>query len=323
MMLLRDKIVLVTRKTRLEELVERFNTRKQAKFYIEHMGLDFSDYEQEHEVYADALRRLKRDLGDLGRKLQFIDWTYLPNFIFTPQDAVVTVGRDGLVVNTAKYLDGQPVVAVNPDPSRNDGILLPFTTETARGGVVRVLEERASYHTITMAEARLNDGQRLLAFNDFYVGQRTHVSSRYSLSWHGKTERQSSSGVLVSTGAGSTGWLSSTQNMAQAVSGLLLNGQAPSLPRLRLAWDDPRLAFVVREPFRSRASDVRLTAGLIDAGEELRLESHMPEGGVIFSDGVEADTLAFNAGAVAVVRAADKRTRLVAAEGKGGREHAR
>jgi NAD kinase len=323
MMLLRDKLVIVTRKTRLEELVERFNTRKQAKFYIEHMGLDFSDYEQEHEVYADAVRRLKHDLGDLGRKLQFIDWAYLPNFIFTPQDAVVTVGRDGLVVNTAKYLDGQPVVAVNPDPSRNDGILLPFTTATAREGVVRALEDRASYHTITMAEARLNDGQRLLAFNDFYVGQRTHVSSRYSLCWHGKTERQSSSGVLVSTGAGSTGWLSSMQNMAQAVSGLLLDGHAPSLPRLRLGWDDPRLAFVVREPFRSRASDVRLAAGLIDAGEELRLESHMPEGGVIFSDGVEADTLAFNSGAVAVVRAADKKTRLVAAEAKEGRQDAR
>jgi hypothetical protein len=287
------------------------------------MGLDFSDYEEEHEVYTDAVRRLKHDLGDLGRKLQFIDWTYLPNFIFTPNDAVVTVGRDGLVVNTAKYLDSHPIVAVNPDPSRNDGTLLPFTTETARDGVVRVLEEKASYHTITMAEARLNDGQRLLAFNDFYLGQRTHVSSRYSLSWHGKTERQSSSGVLVSTGAGSTGWLSSTQNMAQAVSGLLLNGEAPSLPRLRLAWDDPRLAFVVREPFRSRASDVRLTAGLIGAGEVLRLESHMPEGGVIFSDGVEADTLAFNSGAVAVVRAAEKKTQLAAAEVKEGRQHAR
>jgi NAD kinase len=311
MMLLRDKLVIVTRKTRLEELVERFNTRKQAKFYIEHMGLDFSEYEEEHEVYADAVRRLKHDLGDLGRKLQFIDWTYLPNFIFTPHDAVVTVGRDGLVVNTAKYLDGQPVVAVNPDPSRNDGILLPFTTDTAREGVARVLEERASYHRITMAEARLNDGQRLLAFNDFYVGQRTHVSSRYSLSWHGKTERQSSSGVLVSTGAGSTGWLSSTRNMAQAVSGLLLNGEAPSLPRLRLAWDDPRLAFVVREPFRSRASDVRLTAGLIDAGEELRLESHMPEGGVIFSDGVEADRLDFNSGTEARIGIAERQGRLI------------
>jgi hypothetical protein len=111
--------------------------------------------------------------------------------------------------------------------------------------------------------------------------------------------------------------------MAQAVARLLLDGEAPPLPRLRLTWDDPRLAFVVREPFRSRASNVRLTAGLIGEGEELWLESHMPEGGVLFSDGVEADTLAFNAGAVAVVRAADKKTRLVAAEGKEARRHAR
>jgi NAD kinase len=308
-----DKIVIVTRKTRLEELVERFNTRKQAQFYIEHMGLDFSDYEQEHEAYAAAVRRLRHELEPFERKLQFIDWTFLPNFVFAQTDLVVTVGRDGLVVNTAKYLDGQPIVAVNPDPARNDGILLPFSPETAPGGVRRLLDNKASYHAITMAEVRLNDGQRLLAFNDFYLGQRTHVSARYSLTWRRQTERQSSSGVLVSTGAGSTGWLSSAQNMAAAVSGLLLEHPV-DLPRLRLGWDDPRLAFVVREPFRSKASEVRLTAGLLDPGEELRFESHMPDGGVIFSDGVEADALAFNAGAVAVVRAANRQTRLVAAQ---------
>jgi hypothetical protein len=164
-----------------------------------------------------------------------------------------------------------------------------------------------------MAEVHLNDGQRLLAFNDFYIGQRTHISSRYSLTWHEQTERQSSSGVLVSTGAGSTGWFSSTQNMARAVSGLLLGDHAPDLPTLRLEWEDPRLAFVVREPFRSRASDVKLTAGLVEEGDELRIESHMPDGGVIFSDGVEADALQFNSGNVATIRAADRKARLVAA----------
>jgi hypothetical protein len=119
--------------------------------------------------------------------------------------------------------------------------------------------------------------------------------------------------VLVSTGAGSTGWLSSTQHMAAAVSRLLLHDKAPRLPTLRLGWDDPRLAFVVREPFRSKVTGVELAAGLLEPGEELRLESYMPEGGVIFSDGVEADALAFNSGAVATVRAAERQTRLVAA----------
>ena len=93
----------------------------------------------------------------------------------------------------------------------------------------------------------------------------------------------------------------------------MLKDRAPALPRLRLAWDDPRLVFVVREPFLSRSSDVKLAAGVLEAGEELRFESLMPEGGVIFSDGVEADAVAFNAGAVATVRAAARQTRLVAA----------
>jgi len=315
-MLLRAKIVIVTRKTRLEELVERFNTREQAKFYIEHMGLDFADYDREHATYLEALRSLRRDLDSLGRKLQVIDRGFLPNFCFSPGDVIVTVGQDGLVVNTAKYLHGQPIVAVNPDPARYDGILLPFTAREAPFGVARTINDQAAYHRITMAEVSLNDGQRLLACNDFLIGQRTHVSSRYRMTWRKRTEEQSSSGVLISTGAGSTGWLSSTQNMAAALAGFLCRSRhekPPPMPRLQMKWDDPRLAFVVREPFRSRATGINLAAGMLEAGEELTLESRMPEGGVIFSDGIEADALAFNSGAVATVRTAQQQTLLVMA----------
>lgn len=306
-----DKIVVVTRRTRLEELVDRFNTLPQARFYIQHMGLDFTDYESEHETFTASARRVVRELDQLGRKVQRIDWTFLPSFVFQPQDAVVVLGRDGLVVNTAKYLNGQPIVAVNPDPSRIDGLLVRFAPSQVGRVLARTLAGAADVDEVTMAEVALNDGQRLLAFNDFYIGQRTHVSSRYALTWNGATERQSSSGVLVTTGAGSTGWFSSTQHMARAVS-RMLNERTPELPTLRLDWNDPRLAFVVREPFQSRSSQVNLTAGLIDEGATLRLESLMPEGGVIFSDGVEADTLAFNSGSVATLRASDRKARLIA-----------
>jgi len=307
-----EKLVVVTQKTRLEGLVERFNTRDQAKFYLEHMGLSFADYDREHETYARAVQSLRRQLDGLLPKMQLVERSFLPTFLFAPKDLVLTVGRDGLVVNTAKYLDGQQVVAVNPDPGRNDGVLLPFLPAQARAAVTRVLDGKARCHEITMAEVRLNDGQHLLAFHDFFAGQRTHLSARYGLSWRGRSEEQSSSGVLVTTGAGSTGWFSSVQNMAASVSGLLLGEKAPELPRLRMRWGDRRLAWVVREPFLSRASGVKLGAGLLEEGEELLLESHMPEGGVIFSDGVEADALAFNAGAVASVRTSERRTRLVA-----------
>ena len=80
---------------------------------------------------------------------------------------------------------------------------------------------------------------------------------------------------------------------------------------MTLAWEDPRLVFVVREPFVSRHSRAGIVMGMIEAGHELVLESRMPSGGVIFSDGVEADFLDFNSGAIARIRAANRKAHLV------------
>jgi len=304
-----ERIVVVTRKTRLEGLVERFNTKAQARFYIERSEGDFDQYQVEHDVYADALGRLRRQL-DLGLKLQFVDRSFLPTLMLTEHDLVVTVGQDGLVANVAKYVAGQPIVAVNPDPARFDGILLPFAVDEARRAVAAVVEGAARERRVTLARARLADGQRLLAFNDLYIGVRSHTSARYRLTWQGTSEKQSSSGIIVSTGAGSTGWLSSVVTMADAVAAFL-GGTERLHPELRLPWDTDRLVFVVREPFVSRHSTAEVVAGMLEPGAALTLESAMPTGGVIFSDGVEADFLDFNAGAVVEVGAAEDRVRLV------------
>ena len=337
-----EKIVVVTRRTRLEELVARFNTRDQARFYIEHAGADFGSYQAEHDSYQHAVGRLMSQIASLGRT-HLIERSFLPNYLFSDKDLVVTVGQDGLVVNTAKYLDGQPIVAVNPDPDRIDGILLPFRVEHAPAAILRVMEGKAVVRRIVMAQAQLNDGQRMLAFNDLFIGVRTHTSARYVLSFAGRSEPQSSSGIIVSTGAGSTGWLSSLFNMAAGV-GRLLSGaeryaeygqyqrgakelvlsgaEGPVLSEaegpvlsgaegIRLDWEAEQLVFVVREPFVSKTSAAGLAAGVITPGNELVLESRTPEGGVIFSDGVEADYLGFNAGAIARVGIAGRRTHLV------------
>ena len=304
-----DKVVVVTRKTRLVELVERFNTRAQAKFYIEHAGGDFTEYEREDAAYRQALERVRRAV-DVGLKVQVLDRELVPTYTFLPGDAVVTLGQDGLVANTAKYAAGQPIVAVNPDPARFDGVLLPFLPEQAHAALARVLEGRHRARAVTLAEARLADGQRLLAFNELFVGARTHVSARYRLRWKTATEPQSSSGVLISTGAGSTGWLSSVYQMVSGVAAF--TGAAPVRP-LRLDWEDRRLVFVVREPFVSRHSEAKIVTDVIGPGERLVIESTMPAGGVIFSDGIEADYLAFDSGATTSIGAAPETANLVVA----------
>ncbi|MEI7844725.1 MAG: NAD+ kinase [Chloroflexota bacterium] len=304
-----EKIVLVTRKTRLDGLVERFNTRGQAKFYLEHAGGDFSYYEHEHETYYAAVAALRAELSQIV-KFQEIERGFLPNFVFAETDMVVTIGIDGLVVNTAKYLNGQPIIAVNPDPAKIDGVLLPFSVESATVAARQVLKNQFKTRQISMAQACLNDGQSLLAFNDLFVGVHSHTSARYLIRSADKEEHHSSSGVIISTGVGSTGWLSSLFNMANGLlAGFSQDGE--SIPPLQLDWEADQLVFVVREPFASKTSAATITCGRISPQSPLTIESEMPVGGVIFSDGVESDFLAFNAGAIASIKLADKKTHLV------------
>lgn len=306
-----EKIVLVTRKTRLEGLIERFNTLGQAKFYIEHSGGDFALYEREHQTYVRALEKLRSALQRLT-KLHEIERSFLPNFLFAPEDVVVTIGIDGLVVNTAKYLNGQPIVAVNPDPAHVDGILLPFTVGTATPAVQKVLAGQMNVRQISMAEARLNDGQSLLAFNDLFIGARTHISARYTIRLQDRAEHHSSSGIIVSTGVGSTGWLSSLFNMANGMFEVFSQDKwEQALPPLRLQWESDQLVFVVREPFISKTSNAEIVSGLVTPQTPLVLESEMADSGVIFSDGVEADFIPFNSGTIATINLAKKKTNLV------------
>jgi NAD kinase len=302
-----EKVVLVTRKTRLAELVERFNTQAQAKFYIEHAGGDFREYEREDDAYRKATEIVRRSV-EVGLKVQLVDRGLIPPFTFLPQDIVVTLGQDGLVANTAKYVGSQPIVAVNPDPERFDGILLPFLPEQVHAVIEKVAEQRYRVRPVTLAEATTSDGQRLLAFNDLFIGAQSHVSARYRIKWKGKAEPQSSSGVLVATGAGSTGWMSSVFNMAAGVEGL--TGE-PTMKPMYFPWEDRRLLFVVREPFVSRHSKADVVAGWIEAKQTLELESQMPSGGVIFSDGIESDYVQLNSGTQVTVGAAAESAQLV------------
>ncbi|HEX2996310.1 MAG TPA: hypothetical protein VHP14_15905, partial [Anaerolineales bacterium] len=293
-----EKLILVTRKTRLEGLIERFNTLAQAKFYIDHSGGNFSLYEEEQARYVQALGMLRASLQQLA-KLQEIERSFLPNFIFTPSDLVVTIGIDGLVVNTAKYLNGQPVIAVNPDPEHIDGVLLPFDVRSAVPAVQNTIKGHMRIRQISMAETTLNDGQSLLAFNDFFVGAKSHISARYAIRFGEQEEHHSSSGIIISTGIGSTGWLSSLFNMANGMYEVFApsgheNPELQALPPLRMKWESDRLVFVVREPFVSKTSGAELVGGLVTPEFPLVIESEMAEGGVIFSDGVEADFLPFN-----------------------------
>lgn len=326
-----NKIVLIIRPTRLSELTARFNTVAQARFYVEHLGADFSDYEREDEGYRRALAEASRRLESLGR-LQVVERRFLSNYVFGPDDVIVALGQDGLVANTLKYLQGQPVVGVNPDPSRWDGQLLPFTVGDLDKVMPEVFRRGRPTRFVTMAQAKLNNGQTMDAVNDLFIGPKTHGSARYHIQLGPIAEDHSSSGIIVSTGLGSTGWLKSlltgaaaiTQSAGttlarQTVGELPLDDRSPPGPKpprqltvkSSFAWDANFLFFTVREPFPSKTTAASLVFGKITPNQPLTLVSHMAEHGVIFSDGIEQDFVEFNSGARAVITVASRQGTLV------------
>lgn len=297
-----ENAVIITNKTRLESLIERFNTKAQAKFYIEHSGGDFSDYEQEHLIFKNSLSVIVEKMSE-HFKCKVIDRSFLPNYIFTEKDLPVVLGQDGLVANTAKYVGGLPIFAINPDESRYDGVLLPYCIDDFAEEIPQIIHERFSCDDITMAKATLNDGQTLLAFNDFFIGPASHISARYNIKLGKKSENQSSSGIIVSTGAGSTGWLSSICNQ--------VSGMSKQSTKINMTWDQDELFFVVREPFESKYSKASIVSGYIDEAHPLVVESFMPQKGVIFSDGIEKDYLNFNSGAIVKIGLADTKAHII------------
>ncbi len=148
-----------------------------------------------------------------------------------------------------------------------------------------------------MAEARLDDGQSLLALNEIFVGHRSHQSARYRLSRDGQVEEQSSSGIIVATGTGATGWARSIMESR----------------RITLELDPVarELGFFVREPWPSATTGTALSAGRLGDGAALEVLSHMQSGGVVFADGIEADHLGFDWGRRLEVRVAERRLNLV------------
>ena len=294
-MTLAPRIVTVHRRTELDELLARHGTRGQAEFFLASRGKAIDEVDERHEVLRQALEGVAR-ATPLDWRRADVERADLDRFLFTPDDVIVVVGQDGLVANVAKYLDGQPVIGINPEPGRNPGVLVAHPPSSVETLLAAIESRSAQFELRTMVEAALDDGQRLVALNEIFVGHPSHQSARYRLFAGDAGERQSSSGLIASTGTGATGWCRSIWQ--QSHSGL-------ELPRP----DENRLAWFVREAWPSPATGTTLVEGELRPGDELRIVAET-DGLVAFGDGIESDRLTFGWGQEARLRVAGERLRL-------------
>jgi hypothetical protein len=227
--------------------------------------------------------------------------------MFDSKDIILVYGPDGLVVNTLKYLDNQALVGISS--LTNKGLLVPFTLNDVNQVIEDVLKDNRVIEEVTILKATLQDGQTLYALNDFYIGSNTHISSYYEIVINGKAESQASSGIIISSPLGSTGWLKSILAGAYSVvSYFNPNLHKPS--ELMLNKNAKKLVYTVREPFKSDHTSIDNTFGVLSDEDSLKIISSMPTGGVVFSDGIISDYLEFNAGSILSIEISDRTGKL-------------
>jgi len=304
---LRRRAVVVHRRTELDELLDRHGTRGQAEFFLRTRGRTLADVQRRHDTLAAARDAVVAALP-AGWARADVERADLSRFLVAPEDVVVVVGQDGLVANVAKYLHGQPVVGVDPEPGANAGVLVRHSvaaaarllggldtappTGTAAPDRVALLPVDA----LTTVRAELDDGQRLTALNEVFVGHPSHQSARYALRCAAGEERQSSSGLLVATGTGATGWWAS---LAHDRGGRTAPGRS-----------DDRLGWFVREAWPSPGTGTSLTEGTVEPGDAVAL-TVASDRLVVFGDGMEDDRLVATWGQTVSVRAGEEPLRLV------------
>jgi NAD kinase len=297
-MTLAPRVVVVRRRTELDELLDRHGTRGQAEFFLRDRGRTLDAAQAEHDQVTEALRAVSATIPT-GWRRGGVERSDLHRFLFDEGDVVVVVGQDGLVANVAKYLHGQPVIGIDPQPGINPGVLVRHQPDAAASLMTAASTGQATLEPRTMVQAGLDDGQTLIALNEIFLGHTSHQSARYRITPPDASdaERQSSSGLIVATGTGATGWCASIA----AERGSQLRAPMPS---------ERALAWFVREAWPSPATGTSRTEGILAQQEQLRVIAEA-ENLVVFGDGLEADRLLTTWGQEVTIGVAERQLQLV------------
>lgn len=290
------RAVLVTRETDFERLLAAHATRGQAEFFLRSRNQKLETLEATHHAIKKSVVAVRQQLPDSWR-VAYVQRKDLDRFLFAPDDYIFAVGQDGLVANLAKYLDGQIVFGINPVPNMFEGTLVQISVESVADHLSSALRGRAKIEMRTMLEARIEGGPNLFALNEVFVGHRSHQSARYEITFQEKREAQSSSGIIIATGTGATGWAKSIMTA--------------TYKNITVPPQDRRALFFAREPWPSKTTGADLAFGIVEPGNNMSILSNMNDGGVIFADGIEEDCLEFGWGKRLTVAIAAKTLNLV------------
>ena len=257
---------------------------------------DIAKLTASHQMHYKSFERVKNALSSAGIPFQRVYMPYAAYDEFQGRDLVISVGGDGTVLNTSHYvLDSTPVLTIKSD-TRSQGALCIVQPSEIEEAIEKLIEGRFSQESWSRIEGKL--GNRTdIALNEILIGNKyTPKAAVYEISLNGKTEKQMSSGLIITTGAGSTGFYS---NIA---------GNDGKFPKT-----SGELRFIATA-YKADAN-YRMVKGKITPGESIEIRSFMNIEGIVSFDGDTQKRMNdFPRGSRVVVRVSDKPLNVIVVE---------
>lgn len=260
-------VLLVVKRTSLELLQEDDSAGAKRMLDLVAGGHpSVSRIQPAHDEHHRSLARVKVTLQE--RSIAFQLRSRVPTDPIQGVDAVVTVGGDGMVLGASHAVrDQTPVLGVNSAPHFSVGYLTGATAATLGTVLDRLSAGDLEPRIVHRLKVRMGD-QALAGpvLNDvLFCTDNPAVMCRYRLRWPDGVELQRSSGVWISTPAGSTSALASAGG--------------PILPLAARQF-----AFQVREPYAPPGAAVRYKSAVLQHDDELSIENRSQQASV-FLDG--------------------------------------
>lgn len=255
-------VLVVSKKTALERYTK---DRPDAKFrrLVEAGDPAVERALRTHEAHQQVVERVCAELDARGLRWRLVYASTKRSA--TGADLVIAVGGDGTLLDASHGVVDQPVLAVNSFPQTSVGWFAGATADTFGERLDQILAGAALPLPLNRIAVQVDGG--LLhhpALNDILLAhENPAATSRYVIRVDGEEEEHVSSGVWVSTAAGSTAAIRAAGGVRQPV-------------RSR------DLQYVVREMYRAPGSSLHLTGGIVS--DSIEFESRMYEGAV-FMDG--------------------------------------
>lgn len=172
----------------------------------------------------------------------------------TDIDMVIALGGDGTVLSASHYLIDKPLLAVNTSPGKSEGALTTIPINKLNQKLQEITENNFKTEKLERIEVSINDKPLdILSLNEVFIAnEKAYLVSKYKIKFKDIEEQQRSSGLIFSTGTGSTAWFNSASGKPFPANSKFIKT-------------------ITREPYKGKLGKFSLTEATIHEGEEFHV----------------------------------------------------